>query len=203
MAKNKQATSEAGKRISEWVKSQAANKSAAPITSVANEPPPAKLNPKILWGVLAAIGGVAIIGLIAFMIPLSQPTMQTVRGTVMLNGKPISNCKVGFFPELKESEAFNPDRHGFGFALTDSSGNYAIQHPQGEAGIWPGKYKVTFVAWVTNKGDPLPPETKPSEVEGGVINLFPDDYEAPSTTTESVKVEKGIVNVFSFDIKTK
>jgi len=132
-----------------------------------------------------------------------KPPMQTVQGTVKINGKPVANCKVGFFPDLSEGEIINLDRHGFGFGLTDQDGNFKIQHPQGEEGIWAGKYKVTFVAWVTSNGKPLPPETKPSEVQGGVLNLFPDLYEAPSTTKESVKVEKGVANVFNFDIKTK
>jgi hypothetical protein len=137
------------------------------------------------------------------LVGCGKPPMQTVQGTVKRDGKPVANCKVGFFPELRDQEAFNPDRHGFGFGLTDQDGNFKIQHPQGEEGIWAGKYKVTFVAWVTSNGKSLPPETKPSEVQGGVLNLFPDLYEAPSTTKESVKVEKGVANVFNFDIKTK
>lgn len=144
-----------------------------------------------------------LLAMVGFLVGCGKPPMQTVQGTVKLNGKPVANCKVGFFPELTEKEVFNPDRHGFGFGLTDKDGSFTIQHPQGEQGIWAGKYKVTFVAWVSPTGEPLPPEIKPSEVEGGVVNLFPDFYEAPSTTRESVKVEKGIANVFNFDIQTK
>ena len=144
--------------------------------------------------------------LVAFLFFASgcgKPPMQSVGGTVKIDGKPAANCKVGFFPDLSEQEIFNPDRHGFGFGLTDEDGNFKIQHPQGEEGIWAGKYKVTFVAWVTAAGKPVPPETKPSEVTGGVHNLFPDLYESPSTTKESVSVAKGVPNVFNFDIKTK
>lgn len=147
--------------------------------------------------------GFAFALLVPCVLGCGKPPMQTVEGTVLLDGKPVSNCKVGFFPELGEKEAFNPDRHGFGFGLTDKEGKFKIQHPQGEEGIWAGKYKVTFLAWITEKGEPLPPEIKPSEVEGGVRNLFPDYYEAPSTTTETVKVERGVANVYQFDIKSK
>jgi hypothetical protein len=125
-----------------------------------------------------------------------KPPMRQVTGTVSLNGKLVEHCKVGFFPDVVE---FNPDRHGFGFGVTDAEGRFTIQHPQGEKGIWSGTYKVTFTLWVDRNGKPLPVETKPSEVEGGVKNLFPLEYEAPSTTPESVSVGSG-ENNFEFSI---
>lgn len=125
-----------------------------------------------------------------------KPPMRQVTGTVSLNGKLVEHCKVGFFPDVAE---FNPDRHGFGFGVTDAAGKFTIQHPQGEKGIWSGDYKVTFTLWVDSKGKALPMETKPSEVEGGVRNLFPPEYEAPSTTPESVSVGSG-ENSFSFSV---
>lgn len=128
-----------------------------------------------------------------------KPPMQSAHGTLKLDGKPVGNCKVGFFPDAEE---FNPDRHGFGYGITNDQGEFVIQHPQGDKGIWPGKYKVTFVAWVDRSGKPLPFTTKPSEVSGGVRNIFPDIYEAPSTTTERVTVGRG-ENDFTFDIKSK
>ncbi len=127
------------------------------------------------------------------------PTMQSVSGTVLLDGKPVGNCKVGFFPDV---ELFDSTRHGFGFGVSDADGNFTIQHPQGEKGIWSGKYKVTFVAWIDKSGRSLGIETKPSEVPGGVHNRFPDIYEAPSTTTEKATVKSG-ENVFKFDIKSQ
>jgi len=126
-----------------------------------------------------------------------KPPMHQVQGTVRLGGKPVPGCKVGFFPD---ATSFDPTRHGFGFGITDAEGKYVIQHPQGETGIWAGDYKVTLVAWVNKKGEPLPPDSKPSEVEGGVRNLFPDAYEAPSTTPERAVVRKGEPNEFSFDV---
>jgi len=126
-----------------------------------------------------------------------KPPMHQVQGTVRLAGKPVKGCKVGFFPD---AAAFDPNRHGFGFGITDADGHYLIQHPQGESGIWAGAYKVILVAWVNKAGEPLPPDIKPSEVEGGVRNLFPAIYEAPSTTPERAVVRKGEPNVFDIDV---
>ncbi len=127
------------------------------------------------------------------------PPMQSVQGTVTLDGQPVGNCKVGFFPDVAQ---FNPDRHGFGFGVTDDQGKFTVQHPQGDKGIWAGKYKVTLVAWVDKAGKSLGIDTKPSEVPGGVHNRFPDKYEAPSTTPEKVTVGSG-ENVFEFNISSK
>lgn len=131
------------------------------------------------------------------LVGCGKPPMHQVQGTVRLSGKPLGGCKVGFFPDATQ---FDPNRHGFGFGISGTDGHYVIQHPQGEAGIWAGDYKVTLVAWVNKAGEPLPPDIKPSEVEGGVRNLFPKAYEAPSTTPERAVVRKGEPNTFDFDI---
>lgn len=148
---------------------------------------------------MLARSAIVFLTLLFFSVGCGKPPMMSVSGTVKLNGKAVPNCKVGFFPD---TETFNPDRHGFGFGITDKDGNFEIQHPQGEKGIWAGKYKVTFVAWVTKAGKPVPADSKPSEVEGGVKNLFPDFFEEPSRTTEKAVVKEG-ANVFDFNIVSK
>ncbi len=141
---------------------------------------------------------IALVSLL-FAAGCGKPPMMTVTGTVKLDGKAVPQCKIGFFPD---TEQFNPDRHGYGYGITDKDGHFEIQHPQGEKGIYAGKYKVTFEAWVTKKGQPVPADSKPSEVEGGVKNLFPDLFAEPSRTTEKVVVKAG-ANVFDFNIASK
>lgn len=142
---------------------------------------------------------VLVVFCVLFAVGCGKPPMMSVCGTVKLDGKMVLKCKVGFFPD---AESFNPDRHGFGFGVTDAEGRFEIQHPQGEKGIWAGTYKVTFVAWVTKAGKSIPADSKPSEVESGVKNLFPDLYDEPSRTTEKAVVKDG-VNEFNFEIASK
>lgn len=142
---------------------------------------------------------VILLGSLLWLAGCGEPPMQSVNGTVRLDGKPVANCKVGFFPDV---EKFDTKKHGFGFGVTDAEGNFEVQHPQGETGIWAGDYKVTFVAWVDRSGKPLDIFIKPSEVEGGVMNLFPAEYEEPSLTPERVTVTSG-ENVFDFDIRSE
>lgn len=141
-------------------------------------------------GVIVSVGLAAAGG-------CGKPPMQRVVGSVKLAGKPVEGCKVGLFPD---TDRFDSNRHGFGFGITDGDGRFEIQHPQGESGIWAGRYKVTFVAWIDAKGNPVPAESKPSEVPGGVRNRFAETYEAPSTTPETVTVKRGIENRFDFDL---
>ncbi|NBV46468.1 MAG: hypothetical protein EBR86_12740 [Planctomycetia bacterium] len=137
--------------------------------------------------------------LVPHAVGCGKPPMQQVVGSVKIAGQPVEGCKVGLFPD---TDRFDTNRHGFGFGITDASGRFEIQHPQGEAGIWAGRYKVTFVAWIDGKGKPVPADSKPSEVPGGVRNRFPEIYEAPSSTPETVTVARGRVNTFDFDIQS-
>lgn len=134
--------------------------------------------------VLAIVGA----SLLTVAAGCGKPSLTTLKGQVKLNGQPAAKCKVALFPDVSE---FNPEKHGFGYGICDENGNYEIQHPQGEKGIFPGTYKVTFVLWVDNKGKILPPDTKPSEVTGGVKNKFPDKYEKLALTPERVTVPSG------------
>ncbi len=123
-----------------------------------------------------------------------KPPMVTVKGTVNLDRKPLKGCKVAFFPAV---DNFDPKKHGYGFGITDENGNFEIQHPNGEQGIFPGRYRVTFVAWVNSKGQPIPPDAKPSEVPGGVKNLLPPKYESLADTPEIVEVGRdGLMKTF-------
>jgi hypothetical protein len=126
---------------------------------------------------------------LGLLIPLisgcGKPPMVSVSGTVKYQGRAIPHCKVGLYPDVSN---FDPNTHGYGFGITDDKGAFKIQHPNGEPGIFPGRYKVTFVAWVDASGKPLPPDIKPSEVAGGVKNLLPEKYESLSSTPEILSV---------------
>ncbi len=143
---------------------------------------------------LAAILSVGVLALAPA--GCGKPAMRAVTGTVKLNGKPVESCKVGFFPDVTQ---FDPDRHGFGFGVTDKDGRFTVQHPQGEKGIYAGTYKVTFLLFLDAKGKVLPADTKPSEVAGGARNAFPDKYEFLDTTPERATVTAAGGD-FRFDI---
>lgn len=134
---------------------------------------------------------------VAALLPgCGKPPMVPVKGVVTFHGKPLPGCKVGLFPDV---DGFDPAKHGYGYGITDAAGAFEVQHPGGEKGIYPGRYKVTFVAWVDSKGRPIPPSAKPSEVPGGVKNLVPAKYEGLSTTPETASVPSGGADL-TFDL---
>jgi hypothetical protein len=125
-----------------------------------------------------------------------KPPMVAVKGVVTFKGQPLKGCKVGFFPAV---ESFDPNKHGYGFGITDENGNFEVQHPGGEKGIFPGEYRVTFVAWVDSKGNPVPADAKPSEYPGGLKNLLPSKYESLADTPERVTVPRSGLEI-RFDL---
>lgn len=134
-----------------------------------------------------------------FICGCGTPPFQPISGMVTLDGKPLPHCKVGFFPDVTE---FKPDTHGFAFGMSNEKGEYEAQHPKGDKGIYAGKYKVFFEAWVDKKGNPISPESKPSEVPGGVKNCVPAKYESPETTPITASVGSG-GGKFNFDLSSK
>lgn len=140
----------------------------------------------------------AILGVVLLVSGCGKPPMVSVTGVVQVNGKPLKGCKVAFFPDVQN---FDPNKHGYGFGVTDENGRFEIQHPGGEKGIYPGRYRVTFVAWVDAKGNPIPPDAKPSEVPGGVKNLLPGKYESLADTPEVVEVgREGLQKTFDLSL---
>lgn len=137
----------------------------------------------------ARIPRIVLLGLVSMALAgCGSSSPVEVKGTVTFNGKPAAGCKVCFFPD---TDQMDPEVHGYGYGITDQSGAFTIKHPNGTDGIKPGSYKVIFVAWVDSKGKPAPPDAKPSEYPGGLKNLFPEKYESPRSTPESVTVPSG------------
>jgi hypothetical protein len=147
----------------------------------------------------ARVGLLAIAGCLLLVAGCSKPAPATLTGTVRIDGKTVTGCKVIVYPDVSE---VNPDKHGYGFGITDSEGKYKVQHPNGTPGIIPGRYKVAFIYWVDQKGRPVPADAKPSEFPGGVKNVLPPEYESPSTTPESIEVPAG-GTTRDFDLKSK
>lgn len=121
-----------------------------------------------------------------------KPTPVPVTGRVTVDGKPMAGIRVVFLPD---TSSYDPDRHGSGSGTTDADGKFALKSGNGETGIWPGKYKVTFSLWVEKKTNkPIAPEAKPSEVPGGVVNLLASRYESSSDTPEAMTVSGSSAN---------
>ena len=116
----------------------------------------------------------------------SVPPMVPVTGIVRIEGKPMANVKVCFYPEkLNEDQ----NKNGFGSAITDDTGTYTIEGTANQQGLFPGNYRVTLSLPVDKQGKMLPGGVKPSEVRGSK-NLVPSKYHNQNTTPEIVEVQR-------------
>ncbi|MGE3804067.1 MAG: hypothetical protein AB7K24_05265 [Gemmataceae bacterium] len=97
------------------------------------------------------------------------PSLAPVNGTVRLNGHPVPNATVKFYPLDSATEAVAA-------AVTDASGVYSLRFRESHVGAPPGQYKVVL-------------STERADVEGA--ETFPEIYHNPEQTQLIVTVPEG------------
>ena len=108
------------------------------------------------------------------------PTLP-VSGIVTLDGEPLANASVTFYPESEVQGVVG------GVAKTGSDGKFVVTGAKGDSGLAPGKYKVTV-----SKGVLKTPSGE--ESVGAVIeeidlkDELPPIYSSPSKTVLSYSV---------------
>lgn len=127
-----------------------------------------------------------------------QPAAVPLKVKVTHDGKPVGNCAVRFVPDVEV-----PDPKGTGFGNTDANGECEVALLMtGEKGLPAGNYKVTFEAWKDKRGKEVSPTSKPSEVEGGVIDRLPQQYKSIGSTPERFTMKPG-ANTHEFQLTGK
>ena len=146
---------------------------------------------KIFFNIVALCLLVALCG-------CGSSTIKTapVEGTVTMDGSPLANASIQFYPV--DLEAGKP-----GYAKTDASGQYKLSTQLGEPGkgTTPGEYKVTISSTIDV------PTSQMRSTESGelvpITNLqetLPDKYSKPSTTELKATVVVG-KNVIDFPLE--
>lgn len=103
-----------------------------------------------------------------------------VNGIVLMDGNPLDNAAVTFFPEDKGTAMG-------GMARTGSDGKFVILGAKGQKGLPPGKYKVTVSKRKGGAVTDEPVIAAPSEAELNVDDL-PPIYSDPNRTILSFSV---------------
>jgi hypothetical protein len=105
-----------------------------------------------------------------------------VNGIVTLDGKPLDGATVTFYPE---------GEGGRGFAKTGTDGKFVIAGMKNEAGLAPGKYKVTVSRMNLPGGGASDDPTSPAVgavTDADIKNDLPAIYSDPSQTVLSYSV---------------
>ncbi len=150
--------------------------------------------------------------LVVFVILLSAgcgEKMVTVKGTVSVNGKPVTNGKIVFHP-------VNGERSGSGPIKSD--GTYVISYLKVGDGLPPGEYKVSIVSDKNEGAKALEeePKTDSPEEDGFMpvqetsrglkydptnVHIIPKEYNRHETTPLKETIyDKDSERVIDFDI---
>ncbi|HCS53380.1 carboxypeptidase-like regulatory domain-containing protein [Rubinisphaera sp.] len=115
----------------------------------------------------------------------SGPPLGNVSGTVTLDGKPLEDATVTFYPGEGRSA----------IGTTDASGNYTLQFNQDRAGAPIGENIVS----ITTKREPYHDESNTGNDIEGRKEVVPLRYHAKSELKADVKSGS---NTFNFDLES-
>ena len=105
------------------------------------------------------------------------PNFGTVEGTVTLDGVPLANASVAFYPTSGERSSSG---------TTDENGKYSLRHTKDITGAFIGEHRVTITV-----------DTDDKKTEAFFL-----EYIDPKKTKQSATVEGGN-NTIDFSLKSK
>lgn len=113
--------------------------------------------------------------------PASNDGIGTVEGVVTLDGNPVSQVSVMFFPQTGRAS----------MGTTDDNGHYKLLYTRSVDGAVIGEHKVT-----------ISPEPEEDDDDRRNEELIPSKYVDQKTTDLTATVSSG-KNTFNFDLKSK
>ncbi len=139
-----------------------------------------------------------VIGLFAICLTLSgcsgEFSIAPVKGTVMLDGKPLANATVYYQPQRQgESPIVGPPSIG----VTDDSGHYAVTLTEGGSGAIVGPHIVSVSTYESRLVDPK----NSDRIEVVSEEIVPKRYRSPSEL--KVTVPSGGVDDANFELMSK
>lgn len=125
--------------------------------------------------------------------PTKPSNLVPVTGKVTVAKKPQAGVVVNLVPTGKT-------KGQGGFASTDTEGNFRILHPTNVEGAEPGDYMVWFSLYVDPSGQPIPPNTSPTEANGR--QGIPAPWSSPDSESprQRVNVTASGAKDLSFDL---
>lgn len=121
-----------------------------------------------------------------------------VGGTIQLDGKPLADAGIEFWPTEEMTGTFS--------SKTDSEGRYRLMSRDGEW-VKPGRYTVTVTKLVNKQGKVVDFKNNPSDREyffipGALRNILPPVYGDPNKSPLNAEVKPGD-NDIPFELKSR
>jgi len=124
-----------------------------------------------------------------------QPKLESVRGTVTLDAKPVSGVMLSFVPQGAT--------RGFGASgYTDRNGKYSLITRFGDEGILAGQYVVTAAKLVMPDGSDFPLESKVAPIDSPATQILPAKYNDVTRSILKATVQEGL-NTIDFQLLSR
>jgi hypothetical protein len=144
----------------------------------------------------SCLPALALFGLTTLVLPGCGKGVSQIEGTATLDGQPLADATVTFYPSDKPE-------HMAATARTDKEGKFVLLRPGGPA-LAPGKYNVTVRKMVDKKGN-VPNEEDYGQLEaaGLLVNRLPRQYGDPAFPKISVEVKSDTKALPPIEVKSK
>ena len=127
------------------------------------------------------------------------PACAEVDGLVTLDGDPLPDVVVTFYPVVEGADGKDPandakDKLPQSSAATDQAGRYVLKCDTGKPGAVPGKHRVVVTPPFVRESDDAPPPTGPK---------LPLRYASVGQTPLEVEVKAGPRQTIDLPVKTR
>ncbi len=126
----------------------------------------------------------------------NRPKTFPTSGSVKLNGQPVAGATVVFAPDPGGTP-----KSVAALALTDSSGNFALQAYPPLPGAVPGKYKVTITKMEPPPSAPTGPDAHDAPLPPPPKSLIPEKFANVETSELVADIPDGGRDDLHFDLK--
>ena len=128
-------------------------------------------------------------------LPEETAELVPVGGVVTLNGEPLANAVVQFYPTSGGGQGA-----GY-FGHTDLTGRFDLASPAGPSGAAPGSYTVAISKFARADGSPFPPDADSGVFAAEGVEHVPPKYSDPGRTELRATVPQEGKTDFEFPLK--
>lgn len=132
-------------------------------------------------------------------LPEETAELVPVGGVVTLDGEPLNNAVVQFYPASGGKGGEGGGTAYFGH--TDLTGRFDLASPGGRSGAAPGSYTVVISKFARPDGSPFPPDADSGEFAADGVEHVPPKYSDPAETELRATVPQDGKTDFEFPLK--
>jgi hypothetical protein len=119
-----------------------------------------------------------------------------VTGSVLLDGKPVPDAVVNFYPKSPGG--------GTNFALTDAEGHFEVKPDKARRTLSPGSYNVLIRKYAPRDSKHASPESREFILGiGNVRNTLPERYSSEKAPLLTAEIKPGDNVLPPFELTTK